>query len=229
MYQTQSRKIFVSYKYLDTDVQELAGAIKEMDTNFHITPRHYVDHIIKTVGQEHVYKGEKSNEDISHLSDDTIDSKLKGKIFDSSVTIVLISPNMIDHFTNEEDQWIPNEISYSLRNKTREGRTSGANGLLAVILPDRNGNYTHAVYKSNCATIWNTGSFFKIIGDNMFNADPKTGFTCNQCSGVHFTHQKHSYIHPVLWDVFINNYNHYIDHAISLRDEIDSFNVRTNL
>jgi hypothetical protein len=39
MYPTQSRKIFVSYKYLDTDVQELAGAIKEIDTNFQVTPR----------------------------------------------------------------------------------------------------------------------------------------------------------------------------------------------
>lgn len=221
-----TRKIFVSYKYKDWNVQSLSGYTPTADTDFLFTPRHYVDKIIDTIGANHIYKGELGDEDLSHLTDDTIDSKLKEKIFDSSVTIVLISPNMFDRSKLESDQWIPNEIIYSLRNKTRGGRTSGTNGMLAIALPDVNGSYDYAVVHKDCGVrSWQTLSYFKILRENMFNRFDKNHSLCNSCFDYHHQGVDHSYIHPVKWEEFLINPNYYIDHAISLRDRLDEFDL----
>lgn len=219
-----SRKIFVSYKYKDKNVRPLDGYTPNEDTNFYYTPRHYVDKIIDIVGAEHIYKGEISGEDASHLTDDTIDSKLKAKIFDSSATIVLISPNMKDPTISEGEQWVPNEISYSLRYKTRGDRTSDANGMLAVVLPDANGSHDYAVVQKECGVrSWQTNTFFKIISENMFNRQNKNHTPCESCSSYHHHGDDHSYIHPVKWDEFIANYNTYIEHAIALKNKKHEF------
>lgn len=221
-----SRKIFVSYKYKDWNVQSLDGYTPAADTGFLFTPRHYVDKIIDVIGADHIYKGEVSGDDASHLTDDTIDSRLKEKIFDSSVTIVLVSPNMWDKSTLESDQWIPNEIIYSLRNKTRGDRTSGTNGMLAVVLPDINGSYDYAVVHKDCGVrSWQTDSFFRIIRENMFNRFEKNHALCNSCFGYHHHGSDHSYIHPVKWEEFLINPNYFIEHAISLRDKLDEFDI----
>ena len=67
-------------------------------------------------------------------------------MYDSSLTIILISPNMKEPNTWEKSQWIPWEISYSIRKTTRGYYTSQRNAVLAVVLPDKHGNYNY--YKS---------------------------------------------------------------------------------
>lgn len=219
-------KIFVSYKYKDNNVQSLDGHIPGEDTNYLHSPRHYVDYLTGLIGSEHIYKGEKSGDDASHLADDTIDSRLKGKIFDSSVTVVLMSPNMWDKTKKQKEQWIPNEIYYSLRNKTRNGRTSRTNAILLVALPDILGSYEYAVIKKACGvTQWQTGSYFHILNQNMFNRKEKYKSTCDNCSDGHHYGENHSFIHPVKWIDFIGNHNRYIDHVLSLRDSIDEFEL----
>ena len=109
------RKIFVSYKYNDDNV-------KQLDDNYNYilpkktTARGYVDKLEEIIGIDNIYKGENDGEDLSSLSDDSIWNSLKEKIFDSSVTIVLISPKMKEQLKSQKLQWIPQEISYSLKN-----------------------------------------------------------------------------------------------------------------
>lgn len=146
-------KIFVSYKYKDTNVESLltvCGTTAVHD---------YVDYIQDKILKHDVYKGEKSDEDISNWSDYAIWEHLKNKIYDSTLTIVLISPNMKEPGRWQKSQWIPWEISYSVKEMPRNGRTSQRNALLAVILPNKNGSYNY----------YNKNNLFPILKDNIDN------------------------------------------------------------
>lgn len=147
-------KIFVSYKYKDNNVKALPNVMQPT------WPCDYVDYIQnKVLSNDDIYKGEKSDEDISNWTDDAIWNHLKNKIHDSSITIVLISPNMKESGRWQRSQWIPWEISYSLRETTRNDRTSHNNAILAVILPNKNGSYVY--YDKN--------NLFPILKDNIDN------------------------------------------------------------
>lgn len=87
-----AQKVFVSYKYADNDVARLPS-VNWWDVT---TVRDYVNVFMVKAASDGcvVYKGERDNEDLSYLSEDTIWDKLRDKIYDSSVTVVFISPNM---------------------------------------------------------------------------------------------------------------------------------------
>ena len=148
------RKIFVSYKYIDADVQSLPSVVEPT------WPCDYVDYIKNNLLKENdIYKGENSDEDISLWEEEEIWEHLKDKIYDSTITIVLISPNMKELRQWQRSQWIPWEISFSVRETTRSNRTSHRNALLAVILPDRNGSYTY----------YDKDNLFPILKSNIEN------------------------------------------------------------
>lgn len=148
-----ARKVFVSYKYADNDVYPLDGSF------YGTTVRTYVDKFERRVENNGVciYKGEKDGDDLSYLTEDTIWSKLKERIYDSSVTIVFISPNMRETYKPDKEQWIPWEIAFSLREQRRSDYTSRSNALLFVVLPDRNGGYRYNDYMTH----------FKIVRENI--------------------------------------------------------------
>ena len=99
------KKIFVSYKYKDNDVKMMPNVTQPT------WPCDYVDYIKnKVLCDDDIYKGENSDEDISSWSEDAIWNHLKNKIYDSTLTIVLISPNMKETGKWQRSQWIPWEI-----------------------------------------------------------------------------------------------------------------------
>lgn len=194
------RKIFVSYKYADDDVQQLYYASKT-------TVRNYVDKLEEIIGANNIYKGEEDGEDMSSLADDTIWTNLKEKIFDSSITIVLISPKMKEFLKPEKLQWIPQEISYSLKNIVHNGRTSSTNGIICVVLPDYFGKYNYYINEYFWGITYNDNISFDIIKNNRGNYKYGSG----------------NYVITVKWEEFIKNFNKYIEDAINNRENVNDY------
>lgn len=215
------KKIFVSYKYSDSLVRALPGL-------YNTTVRDYVDVLQSKIdATDHIYKGENDGESLSTLADSTIGSKLGDKIFDSTVTIVFISKGMKD-YTLEKDQWIPWEISYSLREQFREGKTSKTNAVLAVVLPDNFSSYEYFLqYNPDCnSTTYMTHILFTILKENMFNAkNPDT----RPCNGNTIYSGYFSYIYSVKWDDYIGDMNRYINIALDIWRNRDNYNLRKSV
>lgn len=216
------RKIFISYKYADDSVAPLSDNLWCRKT----TVRDYVDKLETYFDlTTHIYKGESDGEDLSWLSDDAIWEKLKDRIYDSSVTIVMISPNMKEQNRSERSQWIPWEVSFSLRETTRSDRTSHTNAILAIVLPDSNESYDYYLSQAICgSTIHHTDRLFKIIRDNKFNIKYPDKRLCPQCSNYHF-YGRTSYIEAVKWGDFIISPDYYIDLAIKRQENIFNYNI----
>jgi len=219
-----SKKIFVSYKYGDENVHQLKSPLEE-----YLEPtkvRDYVTKLQELIGENNINKGENDGEDLSNFSDETIASNLRDKIYDSSVTIVMISPNMKESGP-EKDQWIPWEVAYSLRETTRNDRTSYTNAVLAVVLPDRNNSYEYYITNNTCADCTcrtlNTPIIFQILRKNMFNKKELDRQNCSLGNDVYTG--KCSYISSVTWRDFCKDIDSYIDNACSIRDSIDGYDI----
>ena len=215
-----ANNIFVSYKHSDNQVYPIPG-IKNT------TARDYVNKIEKMIEEgDHIYKGEDDGEDIGSLADSNIASKLGDKIFYSSVTIVLISKGMKETFTAEKDQWIPWEISYSLREQKRDSGKSKTNAVLAVVLPDESGSYDYYLkYNADCnSTTYNTPWLFQILRENMFNLKEIESNT-RECNGSKLYEGYFSYIYSVRWEHFDGKLNNYVEVANSIRKNIDKYEI----
>jgi hypothetical protein len=223
-----ANKIFVSYKYKDSNVLPLKNGLEEiLDPT---TVRSYVDLLegYFDATEFAIYKGESDDEDLSDLSDDVIWEKLKDRIFDSTVTIVMISPNMKEDHRRDKSQWIPWEISFSLKETTRNDRTSYSNAILAVVLPDSNGSYEYFTTDNNCipdcsCRTLKTDTLFAILRENMFNQKEKIKKACSKKNNVYFG--DNSYIVSVKWVDFIERSQEYIKNAIELKKRIDEYEI----
>ncbi len=221
------KKIFVSYKFADDQV-------KNLDFQENSTVRDYIDKFEQQVlDGDDIYKGESDGEDLSELSDETIWATLKDRIYDSSVTIVFISPCMKESSKSERNQWIPWEISYSLKETSRKNKngdpvTSHSNAMLAVVLPDSNGSYDYYLETKFCCstpcTIHYTGKMFNIIKKNKFNRIKNASKRICETNSTIWSGTC-SYIEAVKWSDFIKNYKNYVDSSVDRQEHIDEYDI----
>lgn len=185
-----SHKTFISYKYSEA--------------------RNLRNSIIDALGDDAIYyQGETSSSpDLSDTSTENIKKNLTDMMYDTSVTIVIISPNM------KNSNWIDWEIEYSLKNITRKGRTSHTNGVVGVIMKF-NGGYswlkTTSTNGDGCtSSSYDESKVYSIINNNRFNQNPKK-YSCDTCKTVNAL--TGSYIAYVEEETFLSDPQKYIDNA----------------
>ena len=227
------KKIFVSYKYADNDVENIIG----MEGQYMLcTARDYVNKLEKLLEDknDHIYKGESDGADLSQLSEETIWEKLKNRIYDSTLTIVMLSKGMRVQYKEEKNQWIPREISYSLKAVSRTDSSgnpviSKTNALMAVIIPDRNGSYQYFTSKRNCCsascTFYNNNSsvIFTIMRKNMFNQKSPDREVCDIEHNIY--HGDCNYMLCVKWEDFIKDIDTYINKAYEIQENQDQYDI----
>lgn len=185
-----AHKVFISYKWSES--------------------RELRDEIIEKQGKDaSYYKGETSDSpDLTDTSTENIKKNLADMMYDTSVTIVIISPNM------KKSKWIDWEIQYCLKNITRKDRTSHTNGIVGVIMK-YNGGYdwfkTKVTHSDGCvSTSYQSDKVYDIVNNNRFNQNPKV-YSCDTCKTVDAL--SGSYIAYVEEEDFLKNPTKYIDNA----------------
>lgn len=185
-----ARKTFISYKY--SEAQDLR------------------DKIIKALGDDATYyKGETSDSpDLTDTTTENIKKNLTDMMYGTSVTIVILSPNMT------KSKWIDWEIEYCLKNISRKNRTSHTNGIVGVIMK-ADGDYSWLINEGvNChggiTNSYNMNKLFDIISQNHFNSNPKK-WHCTACKT--YDALLGSYISFVKEDDFLADPQYYIENA----------------
>lgn len=193
-----AHKTFISYKY--SEAQNLR------------------DNIITALGEDATfYQGETSDSpDLTDTSTENIKKNLTHMMYNTSVTIVILSPNI------KNSKWIDWEIEYCLKNISRKGRTSHTNGIVGVIMKYNSGYRWFKKSVTNedgCVSLsYKNDKVFPIINNNRFNQTPKK-YSCDICKTVNAL--TGSYIAYVEEETFLNNPQKYIDNAYD-KSEIDA-------
>ena len=201
-----AKNIFISFRYSDGHIyKEELDEIFE-DSNFVIN---YSE-----------------DEDRSEMSEETIKKYLYSKLKETSVTILIVTPESLNHIKNDSDKyddWIYDELRYSLEDR-EDNRT---NGLIAVYVPEVKGDLiTEVEHECN---ICNNKSIVNRIKDvdnifrkNMMNI--KEEYKYNKCEGIYDSNLD-SYCSLIPWDDFKKNYTDYIEKAAEKRERKEEFNI----
>lgn len=185
-----AHKTFISYKY-----SEACGLR---------------DDIIKALGKDATYyQGETADSpDLTDTTTENIKKNLTDMMYNTSVTIVILSPNM------KQSKWINWELEYCLKHNARKGRTSHTNGIVGVI-QKVDGNYswfkstgTNCHGSSTCT--YDMSKIYDIISNNHFNSEPPI-WHCDKCKTYDYLNG--SYISFIEEETFLNNPTKYINNA----------------
>lgn len=198
-----ARKTFISYKYSEA--------------------RPLRDRIISALGDDATYyQGETADSpDLTDTSTENIKKNLKEMMFGTSVTIIAVSPNLI------ESKWIDWEIEYSLKEITRADSVSRTNGVVGVIMKI-DGSYDWILTRKTsddgcCIRSLDCSMLYKIINKNRYNRIGDDKYSCSVCKT--FDQLQGSYISLVEEDIFFGNPNKYIDNAYDKSRNLDEFEI----
>ena len=160
------------------------------------------------------------DEDRSDKSEETIQKYLYAKLRRSSVTIIIVTPDAVEHHKNEfgeYDDWMYDEIRYSLEDRGNN-RT---NGLVAVYTPEAKG---YLVKKGDDCRI--VKQFDNIFRSNMMNI--KDPYKHNPNFGL-YNIDYDSYCSLISWDDFISDIDKYIGIAADKRDNKEEYSIKKRL
>lgn len=195
-----ARKTFISYKF--SEAQDLR------------------DKIIESLGKDSkFYTGETSDSpDLTDLATGTIKDNLKDMIYNTSVTIVIISPNIL------KSKWIDWELEYSLKKIKRGDKTSQTNGIIAVIQKN-NSSYNWFIENKTNVHGLSTASYknekiYDVIKKNHFNSSPPI-WHCDECKT--YCNENGSYISYVKEDRFLENPREYIEKAYEKSQNLEKY------
>ncbi len=177
--------------------------------------RHYIsllqENINRMAGNSANCKGwllTSDSPDLTDTSTETIKRNLRNMMYDTSVTIVILSPDI------KQSKWIDWEIEYSLKSISRKDRTSHTNGVVGVIMKV-NGSYDwlkYLVKEDDGCTVsyYHSEKLYDIINKNRFNQNPPI-YSCPTCK--YYNGLNGSYIAIIEEDEFLANPSYYIDNA----------------
>lgn len=192
-----ARKTFISYKYSDV--------VEGKSDNLR-------DRIISKLGEDaKFYRGEDGyTKDLSSYSASYIKKTLKEMIRDTSVTILILSPNM------KLSQWMNWELSYSLSEITTNGRISHSNGVVAVVQKQPIYGFSDGYeWFRDWYGEWDIRKAFELV---RFNQNNKKLFADYNLSN--------NYIDIITEDMFLKDPFKYIEDAYIKSQNIDSYNIR---
>ena len=160
------------------------------------------------------------------MSENIIQEYLYEKLKDTSVTIVLLTPEAVSYRKNwigNYDDWLYDELRYSLEDR-KNNRT---NGIVAVytddaknmILESSSHYCAHCQETKSCRTL---KSFDNLARKNMLNI--KQSYKKNPCNDL-YDDSHDSYISLVSLEEFKQDYTKYIDNAKDERDRLHEFNI----
>ena len=198
-----ARKTFISYKY--SEAQDLR------------------DEILESLGEDaSYYQGETSESpDLTDSSTESIKENLKDMMFATSVSIVIISPNMI------KSDWIDWEIEYTLKEIKRGETKSRTNGLVGVVMKV-DGSYdwliSHNKKDDGCNSRYTDKTkLYNIINSNRFNNITEDKYSCSTCKSYDWL--TGSYMFIIKEDDFLNDSTKFIENAYDKSQNLKDFDL----
>ncbi len=192
-------KIFISFRYSDG-----------ID---------YKEELVEKLKGHAIDKSE--DKDRSNLNDEQIKKYLYEKLRDTSITIVILTPQAINYKKegHKYNDWLYDELRYSLEN--REGNRT--NGVIALYTKEakehlmREETHICEVCKRE-KKVKNISNFENLVRENMMNV--KDEYKKNKCEGI-YDKLDDSYISLIAYENFLENPKKYIDNCLEKRDRWD--------
>lgn len=158
------------------------------------------------------------DKDRSYLSESSIQRYLYSKLRRASVTIVLLTPEAVNHhkdYRGKYDDWMYDEIRYSLEDR-EYNRT---NGLLAVYTPEASDLLVRTGNADGSITVLNVDNLFR---KNMMNV--KDVYKKNPKPNI-FDSEYDSYCSLIKYSDFMSDPGKYIDVAMKKKKETYKYNL----